>query len=752
MMGEVQVAFASSAAGAVAVSPNYRAISLFLKEDTMKTSTTHAYRTRGGVDIYRASIGIDYADATAELLSTLDSHPGVLLSSSYEYPGRYTRWDIGFANPPLRISARGRRVTLDALNERGVVLLAACGELVAANEDVTDCADAFRSLAFTMRDPEPVLIEEERTRQRTVFTFLRALIAHFASPEDEFLGLYGAFGYELAFQFEPVRQRLARDGRQRDLVLYLPDMIYTVDHKREVAQVHYYDFALTRGGAAYGTRNLARDMPAAPFMKGAGSSTTCDHAPGQYENTVRKALDYFARGDLFESVPGQCFTQPCQDSPSSIFQRLQQQNPAPYGALMNLGEREYLVAASPEMFVRVDGRRVETCPISGTIARGRDAMEDAVQIRTLLNSAKDEAELSMCTDVDRNDKSRVCEPGSVKVLGRRQVELYSRLIHTVDHVEGLLKPQFDALDAFLSHAWAVTVTGAPKHSAMQFIEDHELTPRAWYGGALGGLTFNGNLNTGLTIRTMRIQDGMANVRAGATLLFDSDPAAEEAETHLKASALLRALQVPVTVAVVSHSVAAPLPPRIRVLMVDHQDSFVHTLSSYLQEAGADVVTVRHEGVVAMLERQVPQLVVLSPGPGRPDDFRLRNTIDLCLEHKVPVFGVCLGLQGIVEYFGGELRRLDYPMHGKQSELTEAAGFLFEGLARPIHVGRYHSLTAASLPECLEVCARSGEGNVMALTHKRLPLAAVQFHPESILTLEGDKGRNLIHNVLRYLVG
>ena len=115
----------------------------------------------------------------------------------------------------------------------------------------------------------------------------------------------------------------------------------------------------------------------------------------------------------------------------------------------------------------------------------------------------------MCTDVDRNDKSRICEPGSVRVIGRRQIEMYSRLIHTVDHVEGRLRPEFDALDAFLAHTWAVTVTGAPKAWAMQFIEDHEKSSRAWYGGAIGLLGFNGNMNTGLTLRTIRLKDGVA---------------------------------------------------------------------------------------------------------------------------------------------------------------------------------------------------------------------------------------------------
>lgn len=176
------------------------------------------------------------------------------------------------------------------------------------------------------------------------------------------------------------------------------------------------------------------------------------------------------------------------------------------------------------MFVRVEttelGLRVETCPISGTIERGGDPLEDALQIKKLLSNPKEESELTMCTDVDRNDKSRICKPGSVKVLGRRQIEVYSKLIHTVDHVEGYLRDSYDALDAFLCHTWAVTVTGAPKTWALRFIEDVEPTPRIWYGGAVGMIGFDGTMNTGLTLRTIRVKDGIGEVRAGATLLHD----------------------------------------------------------------------------------------------------------------------------------------------------------------------------------------------------------------------------------------
>ncbi len=256
---------------------------------------------------------------------------------------------------------------------------------------------------------------------------------------------------------------------------------------------------------------------------------------------MEQAKERFKCGDLFEVVPGHVFYERCA-SPSRFYERLRERNPAPFEFLFNLGDGEYLVGASPEMYVRVNGDRVETCPISGTIARGADPLEDAANIARLLGSAKEESELTMCTDVDRNDKSRVCVPGSVQVIGRRQIEMYSRLIHTVDHIEGRLRPGFDALDAFLTHMWAVTVTGAPKAWAMQFIEDNEDTARRWYGGAVGKVGFDGSMNTGLTLRTARISGGIAAVRVGATLLYDSDPEAEERETHIKARALLETLR------------------------------------------------------------------------------------------------------------------------------------------------------------------------------------------------------------------
>jgi len=709
-----------------------------------------SYTTDGGVSIRREISNRDYRPADTALADALDTRRGVLFSSSFEFPGRYTRWDMGFVDPPLAFTARGRRFSIDALNERGRILLDPIEEALAGLEATSLERTADAHLAGQIRETEERFPEERRSRQPSVFSVLRTLIHLFGSPEDQHLGLYGAFGYDLVFQFEPMKLRLPRPGDQRDLVLYLPDEILVVDHMRQSAAVHRYEFEV----AGRSTAGLPRTTAADPYRldRAAARPSESDHGPGEYAALVERARAAFARGDLFEVVMGQLFADACTDPPSVVFHRLRQANPAPYGALINLGEGEFLVAASPEMYVRVEGRRIETCPISGTIARGRDPMEDAERIRELLNSTKDESELTMCTDVDRNDKSRVSVPGSVRVIGRRQIELYSRLIHTVDHVEGILAEPFDALDGFLSHAWEVTVTGAPKLWAIRFIEEQERSSRRWYGGAIGRVTFDGNMNTGLTLRTMRMKDGVAEVRAGATLLFDSDPQAEEAETRLKASALFAAIRRPAAAAD-----GAPLANAAgrgrRVLLIDHEDSFVHTLANYIRTTGAEVVTMRPDlGRMELRRGAAPDLVVLSPGPGRPADFAMAETLNLLVDRRLPVFGVCLGLQGIVEYFGGVLDVLDIPVHGKPSLVRVLGGRLLRGLPREFTVGRYHSLYArrSTLPSELAVTAETEDRVIMAIEHAELPIAAVQFHPESVMTSPSAVGMPIITAVLSAL--
>ncbi|AMN53787.1 anthranilate synthase [Labrenzia sp. CP4] len=717
----------------------------------MPVLADQTYETDCGITILRTSRPSDYETGTSEWIDRLDAEMGAVLSSSYEYPGRYTRWDMALVNPPLVMEATDRNVEIRALNDRGGLLLPAIAEVLKKHDDVDTFNADTGKIQLTVKRPDRLFNEEERSRQPSTFSIIRALKDMFACGDDQ-LGLYGAFGYDVAFQFEPIEQKLDRPDDQRDVVLFLPDEILIVDHHGKRAYVLEYDFVVG-GRTTKGMERTGAKQQYTPANRDPGRG---DHEPGEYAKLVEKAKDYFRRGDLFETVPGQTFYEPCANPPSAVSRRLAQINPSPYSFFFNLGNQEYLVGASPEMYVRVTGgRRVETCPISGTIRRGKNAIEDEAQIRKLLNSAKDEAELTMCSDVDRNDKSRVCVPGSVRVIGRRQIEMYSRLIHTVDHIEGILREDMDALDAFLSHTWAVTVTGAPKRWAMQFIEDHEKSPRAWYGGAIGAVLFNGDMNTGLTLRTVRIKDGTAQIRAGATLLYDSVPEEEEAETELKAEAMRAAVRE-AGLAVNAQEKREDRKPGkgMKILLVDHEDSFVHTLANYFRQTGADVVTYRTPVADHVFHDVNPDLVVLSPGPGNPKDFDCAATIGRARARALPIFGVCLGLQALSEYFGAELGQLDVPMHGKPSPISVSGNsLLFEGLNAPVVVGRYHSLYAKreTVPADIRVTAETDDGIVMAIEHEKEAIAAVQFHPESIMSLDQDAGHKIIENVVTRLV-
>jgi anthranilate synthase len=740
----------------------------------------------GGVLVTRTATPFDPAELDW-LASRIDTRRGGVLSSGMEYPGRYSRWHLGYVDPPVEIVARGRTITARALNERGQVLLPViAAALRGTPEAVGVAADGQTVVAEipegTGPEGEKLVTEEDRSRRPTVFTALRAVAAAFGC-DDPHLGLYGAFGYDLAFQFEPVRQVLDRPEDQRDLVLHLPDRLWAFDRQREEAIRYDYEFQVKReevggkgrwvGGGGVSTAGLPRETGQSGQSATPVTQNDCEQPqPGRYARVVEEARERFACGDLFEVVPSHVFYGRCA-SPAAFYQRLRRRNPAPYEFCFNLGDGEFLVGASPEMYVRVTGDRVETCPIAGTIARGEGPLEDAANIATLLGSAKEESELTMCTDVDRNDKARVCVPGSVRVIGRRQIEMYSRLIHTVDHIEGRLRPGYDAFDAFLTHMWAVTVTGAPKTWAMQFIEDHEDAPRRWYGGAVGKVGFDGSMNTGLTLRTAHIVNGVAAVRAGATLLYDSDPDAEERETHIKARALLETLaeaepkadRAPqgspggdggrVTPHAQGGSGGDRSPRGSRVLLIDFQDSFVHTLGDYFRQHGASVTTLRVGFDPSVLDSVAPDLVVLSPGPGRPSDFGIDALLDELDARRLPVFGVCLGLQSMVEHAGGSLSLLASPAHGKPGQVVVRGGKLLVGLPPEFTAARYHSLYAresavlGGFSVTATLCSPDGvaDGVVMAIEDNEARRWAVQFHPESILTATGRAGHQVIANVL-----
>ncbi len=576
--------------------------------------TSTRFTTSGGVNIEKSMTPLDDKQALDKIYQYIDTHKGALFVSNYEVPDRYSRWDLGFVHPALELISRKREFEINALNPNGTKLLTLIEPVLKGHPQLEKFESARDRLLGSVKPMPDFFPEEERSRQPGFFSLIRSIFKIFES-EDPYLGLYGAFGYDLVFQFENISPRHQRDPQQVDCHLYLPVELVVVDRQKEEAHKIQYHVE-TPEGMTESWWNTGDSFE--PVMGTEAGEFVSDHQPGEFEKKVQTIREGCREGDFFEVVLSQSFSTAFRDTPTSLFRRICDQNPSPYTFLINLG-KEQLVGASPEMYVRVTGQRLETSPISGTVPVGGDPMETADRIKSLISSEKEESELTMCTDVDRNDMARICEPGSVKLIGRRMLERYSRLIHTVDHVEGILTPDRDAIDAILVHMWACTVTGSPKPVAMQTIENLENSPRRWYSGCVGFLWFNGYASTGMTLRTIHLEKGLATVRTGATLLYDSDPAAEERETRIKASAFLEAtLGQKIKEKSQEPSLLSEGKGK-KVLFVDHHDSFVHTLASYVRQTGAEVTTLRSGFPHQMLDDQKPDLLFLSPGPGRPGE-------------------------------------------------------------------------------------------------------------------------------------
>ncbi len=707
------------------------------------------HSTPGGISVIRSVSKIPYRKGLDHLLQELDTYRGIYLSSGYEYPGRYSRWDVASVRPPLEIVAGERWIEFRPLNKRGEILIQILYPLLAEHPHWESLDTPGGALVGSLKPLPKLFPEEQRSKQPSPFSILRTLIDEFRPVKDARLALVGAFGYDLLFHFDPINLKLPRLDR-KSLHLFLCDDIWFMDRKKEHIERLQYDFA--RGSLS----TLALDRsgePIPPPHQSAQGEVTSDHTPEEYMAKVQTVREGMKRGDYFEVVLRQTFRTPYTGKPSELLRRMQKTSPSPYEFLLQFGD-EQLIGCSPERYVRVEGDRVDTCPIAGTARRTGDPLRDAENIRELLDSRKEESELTMCTDVDRNDKSRVCIPGSVRVVGRRLLESYAGVFHTVDHVEGTLAPGFDSLDAFLTHMWSVTMIGAPKKAAAQAIEDLEKDARGWYAGAIGMISLNGDMNTGIHIRSVHLRDGIAAYPVGATLLYDSVPEKEEQETRLKATVFFNAIRTQPEQPQAKPLRKARPGAGARLLLVDNDDCFIHTLANYARQTGVEVTTYRAGFPLEMIAELAPDLILISPGPGRPADFGVPELVRRAAASRIPVFGVCLGLQGAVEAFGGTLGVLDYPMHGKPSVVVHNRKGIFEGLPEKFTVGRYHSLFAekTTFPDCLEVTAESEDGVIMAVRHRTLPIEAVQFHPESILTLEGDCGLRLMENVVRIYAG
>jgi anthranilate/para-aminobenzoate synthase component I len=276
---------------------------------------------------------------------------------------------------------------------------------------------------------------------------------------------------------------------------------------------------------------------------GTSDSLRSNFTRQRYESAVKRVVDYIVAGDIFQANLSQCFTAALADTPLAIAERLRGQSPAIYGAFLDYGDHA-LICNSPELFLRVtpqgDGRRkIITRPIKGTRPRlpGMDA--------TLRDSIKDQAELNMIVDLERNDLGRVCEIGSVKVTQPREIEAHPTVYHGVATIEGTLRSDVTFVDLLRATFPGGSITGAPKIRAMEIIDELEPTRRGPYCGAIGYLAADGSMEFNIAIRTMIVKDGLVHVPVGGGIVADSDPAEEYEETLVKARAMFAALGVSV---------------------------------------------------------------------------------------------------------------------------------------------------------------------------------------------------------------
>jgi anthranilate synthase component 1 len=367
-------------------------------------------------------------------------------------------------------------------------------------------------------------------------------------------GAVGFFAYDLVRTVEPLGEPNPDPLGLPDMALMLTDVLVVFDHLRHevsiLANVYAEDdvdrsYAAAREAIGEVRRRLAGPVPQAPRSPGREAPRfESNVAREDFEGMVTRIVEYIRAGDAYQVVPSQRWSAPVPVEAFSIYRGLRAVNPSPYMYFLDFGDFQ-IAGASPEPLLTVAGRRASTRPIAGTRPRGVDAEDDARIARELLEDEKERAEHVMLVDLGRNDLGRVCEYGTVEVETFMAVETYSHVMHIVSSVGGELRPEVGAADALRSVLPAGTLSGAPKVRAMQIIDELEPVKRGGYGGAIGYLSYNGDLDTCIHIRTVVVKDGVAHVQAGGGTVADAKPDYEYEESVAKAQGVLSAIELAV---------------------------------------------------------------------------------------------------------------------------------------------------------------------------------------------------------------
>lgn len=628
----------------------------------------------------------------------IDQRGGLWLGCDVTLPGLYRREARVALDPLLGVVLDGERLRIVPHGDIGRALAAALPPLAGfeSAQGVLECR-----LPGHGNGPHPAL------------TLLRQLLAAFDMRSPDF-GFYGT----LAFDYYRLARAddLSDDGRRR-VALMLPQRVLCAGE----AGHRWIEFRFPGLSARPGAQAVLEPVRFSRFED--------DLPPGGHAQAVARGVERMRRGELCSLVLSQTFRREVpQVEAAAAFERLRRDNPYPAMFFAHLEGGERIFGASPDVQVRADAQWVETAPVCGTFRRGADPVDDHEQAKALVGSEVDEASLALCADSDRNDKALVCEPGSVELLSRRRVHFFSTILHTIDHTRGRRRADVDAFDIVLTHSTPATVTGMPKADARRAIAELEAEWRGWYAGAAVRFGSDGSCEALTMLRFARVTGGWAEVRTGGSLLADSEPAREEAETRLKAESVFRVLagQSPRPPAA-----AEPAPPQRSVQFIDPGDALAALAREALVQAGC-----RFAGAAAIR--------VLGDAPL----VRLR-------EQTLSVSGPTLALNNaalrLLERDGAELQPLPLPQFGRGLACEALSGGLLQHLGR-FHAGVHatHVLSAQQLPAGWTLLARGADGRVVAALHAERRIVALAFRPDALRSLQHRAGQRALVASLQWL--
>ncbi len=488
------------------------------------------------LDIAVESEAIAYTDPFSfyKEYASRNGSPGLLLESR-SINLAYGRQSIVVPNAALSISGKNEYFEINSLTD--------CGKEIVANFSYKDFSyatelniDYFsgKITGKVLKGDCINLNESEHLHQSNSSLVIKTFLKRF--PElnnDPHAGLFGAFAYDFSRNFYDFGSRFSND-LGNDFKLLMPSTIVYFDDVRERALIKRLYFNGKNDGLE--KNNSCFDFTPLP------EKNYQDMSFKEYGEKVDFLINEIKRGRLMQCVLSRTQGLSLQKHPVESYSKLRDINPSPYSFFFSFGNQEYLYGASPEMHIVVKNGQIEIRPIAGTSRRSTNAFEDSELRIGLLNNQKEKREHTMLIDLARNELHDLCDNQSVDVTDMYSLETYPNLYHLVSGVRGKLKKEYDSLDALLATLPAGTLSGAPKLEAMKLIEELEGSRRQFYGGAIGYFNFNEDCNTGITIRSVHVKDGMSYMRAGAGVVAHSTPQGETKEIQLKSEKAIGVLK------------------------------------------------------------------------------------------------------------------------------------------------------------------------------------------------------------------